>query len=769
MWDELNRDLVSLEQIHLTDSSGEVDTPPHAHSTLTLALEDVSPGFVTGIVAAVAVSAAIIWRVVKWFKERGSKKCAEAEDILSSTGELGEAISTANRTNLDGEVKRLVERHFQNAYFRHSDRGTKEMEKFRQAHEKGSEDLPPILLTELSSLQGFLLRYTKEDSGKAFIDNLLKGQHYLTAMALEETIASTQDLKALVDKGQTLIDEEEKIKAISSTWSMLGHRNVPEITLAEYVGKGWINVSYHIVDVIEHFKPLQTIFKEDVRSKMADKLEKAARLMDNIRLAISKKEALVIGGRSFEHDDDKKLLMEYFKGPIKYISEYMKLYDFAAMAIEQLHKLSIQYLLDFAAGIKILSKDPKLESYVEDLKKLETDIEKATKVCENISRTTAIESYAFDDVDVDHFPKGEITIGLEGLMSGIWDMIAKIFDKIGKMIDKLIAWLKSISGMGSSNSNFYTPETGKKINAIMNDSELKHAIADGLKEASKATTLGTEDFFSAPIEQTLEVFTGYQKSLSDKEVDFLTSGHRYKTIEKAVDSYTRARLPEYVMGIEYDLFTWGQEGLNKSLHTGNGEIAVENFVKEQKAKLTELERKYEHSTKFIRAMSDEFAGIANENAARDRLNVFLKSPSGLFPHLEHLWKVIHFDRISEEDSKLINTLEDIHKKHETMLHRFRAQAKENDKFWPAEDEMLKMIMTAHKESSANLSKVVKVAGYIKESALTAFNATMKSFSYLIRILSIVSKMGNVDQVKVKRSVEIISQRRRDLNSLLKIV
>lgn len=745
-------------------------------------MDNPTPVVKNAITPSVQVSVAMVHKTVDWFKLTGTNKGQEVATVLSSIHAIGEMVSVALRKSLDADTARYLNRNFSAAYFHDSERAKKEMAEYQSKSEKGEEVYEPITLTSLSTVQSFLMQDLTLEKMRGFVGAVQSGQWYLANLATDSTVARTPNLDDLVKLSDHVKQENSKLETYSADWTNVGHLMQSKLTEDGLVRSDWIGLGSriaHLLGLVEGFKEVFTEEKVSALAKLANTLSIE---MGTVIAGVRKNEEVIFGGREFTYNEDKAKIAEYLTGPINYLYSYIKLYEFAMDCVLAAHSLAKQYLDDFAKGVAILMTEPASAPYLDKLKTLHKELVKGSKECEMITNPhLGVEDYGVEDMDIGYggpslgvveevpFPKGELEVSLEGIASSIWDVIAKIFDKLGKMIDKFITWLKSISGMGGSNSSFYTPETGKKINAIMNDSELKHAIEDGLKEASKATTIGNEDFFSAPIEQTMEIFAGYQKSLTEKEVDFLTSGHRYKLIEKAVNDYTRARLPEYVMGIEYDLFTWGQEGLNKSLHTGNGDVAVENFVKEQKAKLAEIERKYEHSSKFIRSMADDFAAIANANAARDRLNVFLKAPSGLFPHLEHLWKVIHFDRISEEDSKLINTLEDIHKKHENMLQRFRAQAKENDKFWPAEDEMLKMIMAAHKESSTNLSKVVRVAGFIKESALTAFNATMKSFSYLIRILGVVSKMGNVDQAKVKRSVDIISQRRRDLNSLLKIV
>lgn len=738
----------------------------------------------TTITPAIKVSVAMLHRAKAWFDGEGKDKAQEASTVLSSIHAIGEMVSTVQRLKLDSNTIRFLNHNFNAAYFLNTERGRKEIDKYREAHSKGEEVTEPITLTDLTTIQSFLMQPVAIEGADAFVNDVKTGMHYLSVLSLEPTIAKTQQLSDLSVAGDYFVREAEVFQKTIKDWTGVNHLFHSKVDVASFIQEDWVGTGMRIAEVLAKFLPLQEAFSSDRFTAVKKTVDEAVILIGTAIAGVVKDEPIAVGGRDFEYAEDKVMIAEYVSKLANYVHDYTKLYEFAVTCIVDLQKLVYQYLSDFAKGVGILMTESFAEPHMDSLKRVHKALLDAAKACNQlVYPEVATEAFGEEEMDIGYggpslgvvdavpFPEEQVEFGpaLEGILSGLWEMIAKIFDKIGKMIDKFITWLKSVAGMNSSNASFYTPETGKKIHEIISDSELKHAIEDGLKEASKATTLGNEDFFSAPIEQTMEIFAGFQKSLTEKEVDFLTSGHRYKLIEKAVNDYTRARLPEYVMGIEYDLFTWGQEGLNKSLHTGNGDVAVENFVKEQKAKLAEIERKYEHSTKFIRSMADEFAAIANANAARDRLNVFLKAPSGLYPHLDHLWKVIHFDRISEEDSKLINTLEDIHKKHETMLQRFRAQAKENDKFWPAEDEMLKMIMAAHKESSTNLSKVVRVAGFIKESALTAFNATMKSFSYLIRILGVVSKMNGVDQVKVKRSVDIISQRRRDLNSLLKIV
>jgi len=352
----------------------------------------------------------------------------------------------------------------------------------------------------------------------------------------------------------------------------------------------------------------------------------------------------------------------------------------------------------------------------------------------------------------------------ESLMAGIKDSVMKIMEHVSTMLKKAIGWLVSLlgkNGIFTGNKKQVTEVMG-----ILGDRALLAAVEDGFDEANKVRA-GMEDFALGSATTTKSIFASYQSTLSDHEIDFITSGNRYKNIRDAVGEFTRAQFAKFIRNYEFDLHEWSQEGLERSVHVGNDEDVVRAFVVKRTNSLNALQDNYMDRIRLLREMADQYVHDAGA-VHRDRLKIFLNKPSGLFPHLEHLWKEIHFERISDEDQELLKSLQDIQKKHEALIVKFKASSGQEDKKWAPRDEMLKLIAKAHQNSMTIVSKLVKVAGYIKQAANTAYSATMKSFNYIVRVLNEVSKMPGVNRERVLKSLDVINARKAKMIEISKL-
>ena len=65
--------------------------------------------------------------------------------------------------------------------------------------------------------------------------------------------------------------------------------------------------------------------------------------------------------------------------------------------------------------------------------------------------------------------------------------------------------------------------------------------------------------------------------------------------------------------------------------------------------------------------------------------------------------------------------------------------------------------------------LVKVGGFIKNSANTAYHATVKSFSYINRLLNAIGKLPNVDRDKLLKCIDIINAKRRKIDAITNLV
>lgn len=368
--------------------------------------------------------------------------------------------------------------------------------------------------------------------------------------------------------------------------------------------------------------------------------------------------------------------------------------------------------------------------------------------------------------------KGDTKVGLEGILQAAWNMIVRFFEKIKETFMKMVRWIKG--GKHANGEDTTHPDTTVKaveeVSTIVKDPELKHSIDTILAEAAKVRTpnTGTEDYFPYQNNNTTEHFENFRKSLSSDEVDFLTSGHRYKILRDAVKDFVEARFPSFMEHFDKDLLDWGDRALEKAIHVGSDFDVVTKFITEQAKQYKDILRKYQHQVDKAENMALEYDEERGEGSY-DRLYLFYRKPSELYPHIERLWNEIHFERIGDQDKQLLSAMDGIIARYDKLIQKYRAYAVEKDRDWPAEQEMLKLIAGAHREGARVMGNILRIANYLRRSVTTAFQVTMKAFSYLVRVFHIISMMQGVDTDKVKKSLEIIQDRRKKLIAVLSAI
>lgn len=402
-------------------------------------------------------------------------------------------------------------------------------------------------------------------------------------------------------------------------------------------------------------------------------------------------------------------------------------------------------------------------------------VEAAQQVAtEGISLTLSLEMEHLVSGIYDAHVKRDTKVGLEGILQAAWGIIVRVFERIKETIMKMVRWLKggkTADGEDTTHPDT-TVETVTEVKAIVADPELKHSVDTILREATKVrgggTTVGTEDYFPYQNASTTEHFENFRKSLSGDEVDFLTSGHRYKVLRDAVKDFVDARFPAFMEHFDKDLLDWGDNALAKAIHVGSDFDVVTKFITEQARAYKELLRKYQHQIDKAQNLAVEYEEERGEGSY-DRLYLFYRKPSELYPHIERLWNEIHFERIGDQDKQLLSAMDGIIARYDKLIQKYRAYAVEKDRDWPAEQEMLKLIAGAHREGARVMGNILRIANYLRRSVTTAFQVTMKAFSYLVRVFHIISMMQGVDTDKVKKSLEIIQDRRKKLIAVLSAI
>lgn len=380
-----------------------------------------------------------------------------------------------------------------------------------------------------------------------------------------------------------------------------------------------------------------------------------------------------------------------------------------------------------------------------------------------IPKSNLLDTYFSESDNVEKNKKA-----LEEIHGGIIAAIVAGIAAIIAMIVKFIQFLRR----PSINKNVVTSnEQVKEIKAIVSDHELKTAVDDAIELTNNVSL---EDFNSTLIKTANhtgiridEVFDSFKSSLNESEVDFLTSGQRYKVIKNVIDDFSTNNFPDYISRITFDINKWADGGLQQAPHIGKDEDVVSKFITDESKKADVIKSKYSSKVNVIKEM-EKYCNDHSAKGSMDHLDLFYKKPSILFPHLEHLWDSVRFERIDDEDKKLIASLEKIKKQFEENAKHVQFKLENKKQSWPAEDRMLRLIHDNNIEVMKNIGSLVKVGGFIKSAINTAYQATVKSFSFITRLLRTIGHLPNIDKDKLTKCIDVIQRKRQMLDRITTI-
>lgn len=355
-------------------------------------------------------------------------------------------------------------------------------------------------------------------------------------------------------------------------------------------------------------------------------------------------------------------------------------------------------------------------------------------------------------------------LATESIADGIVEAVKNLYKMIVEMIKRAIAFIQS----------FFTKKkfTGTKeqvdgMKDILSDHETEKAVDDAMQLLNQSG-VSMEDAGPKIQIDIGAVFEAYQQALSEHELDFITSGHRYKIIKDVIVEFTSARYHEFVNKYTDEVDTWVELGLNQSPHIGKDETVVYKFKMDEQRKLTGIKEKYTSRFNSLEEL-ERMCFIQNTGEkGTQHLEYFKRKPSALFPHLEHIWKSVPFDRIGDDDRKLMVSLEKVKKRFEDSSKRIDGKLKSERDRWPARDEMLRMANRANKEIMECINSLVRVVGFIRHSADTAYNATVKSFNYITRMLNAIGKLPGIDRERLMQCIDVIQKKRRAIDQLTQI-
>ena len=364
-------------------------------------------------------------------------------------------------------------------------------------------------------------------------------------------------------------------------------------------------------------------------------------------------------------------------------------------------------------------------------------------------------------------------LAVESIKDSIVETVTKAYNAIVEMLKKFIGWIKSFF----TSNKFQADE--KQVNQIKKElSDQKFLtctkdVDDLLAEAGTAALEdigirgdGDHEYRGDPI-KVGDVFEIFKRSLNEHEVDFLTSGHQYKIIKNVVDEFSHGHYPDFINGISDEIQSWLQNGLTEAPHVGRDEDVVERFSHKQKRILDQIKQKYHTASSGIEEM--ERMCVTNPpKGDHQHLNLFQKKPSILFPHIERIWDTVKFEKITDEDKKLITSLEKVRKQFETDSKNISSKLSSQKQTWPPEEAILRLAQRTNREMLQHISSLVKVGVFIKNSANTAYQATMKSFSYITRLLNAISKLPNVNREKLNKCIDVIQAKRRAIDKITAI-
>lgn len=363
------------------------------------------------------------------------------------------------------------------------------------------------------------------------------------------------------------------------------------------------------------------------------------------------------------------------------------------------------------------------------------------------------------------------TLATESIKDSIVEAVVKAYKYIADMIKKFIGWLVKLTKDVFHGSEKQVDD----VKTVLKDHELLECMKDVddlLASAGSAAMEsarhgdGDHEYRGDAVKVT-DVFEIFKRSLNEREVDFLTSGHQYKVIKDVVNEFSNGHYPQFISGFSDELQSWVREGLREAPHVGNDEDVVERFIYKRTRALNEIKQKYHTAISTIDELDRLCVNIPAQGD-HEHLNLFQKKPSVLFPHIERIWETVKFERIGDADKKLLVNLEKIRKQFENDTKNVRSKLDSDKQPWPAVEGILRLAQRANREMLSYISSLVKVGGFIKNSANIAYHATVKSFSYITRLLNAIGKLPNVDRQKLNKCLDTIHSKRRAIDMITSI-
>lgn len=427
-------------------------------------------------------------------------------------------------------------------------------------------------------------------------------------------------------------------------------------------------------------------------------------------------------------------------------------------------------------------------------------------ICEDISRVENLKytissngvlerSIAFESEDilgnsnlVNTYFSGEsitqkVSIAMETVSAGMIAAIVAGFTAIAALVYKLVRYLTGNSsgglktGSGGSSSGAMTEAQAKAVTAVIESPEVKeveHTIDDlvekfnsGRKYNKKRTA--TEDFSMADNANTETVetlFTGFKESLSSEEIDFLTSSQYHRHVRDFIHDVASSNLSDYIKNATKEITVWIHDGIQDAKNVGKDEDFVNKFKFIQKTKLSDITAKYAHKVERIEFIEEKYL-VNTPKGDEQRLSTFLKTPSKVFPLLKGIWADIHVGRLTASDKSMISDLNELQKEFEALGKQMKPLAAEGERIWPPEEAMLELAHKGHRELLNNVVRLVKLSASIHRTIRSAYTATTKTFKYILDVLSLINKMGDVDRTRLVAAISGIRDKQKELADICK--
>jgi hypothetical protein len=410
-----------------------------------------------------------------------------------------------------------------------------------------------------------------------------------------------------------------------------------------------------------------------------------------------------------------------------------------------------------------------VDSHLEQLEQLDLFIQRLEDAGE-LSKEVALESAAmFDDTNILNSyysisdKQQKFNSAVESLGEKIMSGLQKAFQAMLEMVIRIKDWFKKKLGLGD-----YV--AGVAILGVAAQQEIQKALSkvdlSAIDKLVENNGKGLEDYRPAEVNSKLaRVFDNYKQTLSDMEIDFLTSGTYYRNIQVLVKDWNSGSYGEFVAKLQSDISDWTGAGLDKTKHVGKDARVVREFKDKMQAEANEMLARHNRKFTAIRYMEETHQNTRTAGNIH-RLHEFLNKPSALFPHISNLWKTIHFESMSEDDQKLIKSLDQIEEYFNTRIKALREHASVEKLLWPAEDAFLQLCAKVNQDALKAITVLVRISDIIRKSAICAFNATNKSFSYIRHLLVQVKGTGKANVQEIDKCIQAIDARHAELKNLV---